>query len=71
MQKGRRQVNYSEFDRPQKEARESAESVQRGKMPPWYYVLVHPDANLTPAERQALIQGLQATLGGKAERSGR
>ncbi len=33
----------------------------------------NPWANLSPAEREALIQGLQATFGGKAahKRSGR
>jgi hypothetical protein len=67
VQKGRDELNFSEFDRPQREARESAESVQEGEMPPWYYVLVRPEASLSPSERQALIRGLQATLGGKAE----
>lgn len=67
VQKGRNELNFSEFDRPRQEARESAESVQEGEMPPWYYVLAHPDASLSPSERQALIRGLQATLGGKAE----
>jgi hypothetical protein len=67
VEKGRDELNFSEFDRAQKEARESAKSVQEGEMPPWYYVLAHPEASLQPAERQALIRGLQATLGGKAE----
>jgi cytochrome c551/c552 len=53
------------WDRPQKEARESAKTVRKGEMPPWFYVLLHPDARLTPAETQALIAGLEATLGTK------
>ncbi len=56
---GRRKVNYSEWDRPQEEAAESAETVQNGTMPPWYY----PWARLSTAERQALIRGLEATFG--------
>lgn len=32
-------------------------------MPPWFYVILNPQARLTAAERQALISGLQATLG--------
>jgi hypothetical protein len=60
---GRREVNYSEWDRPQREARESAETVQRGTMPPWYYTLLHPAARLSPSEREALIRGLEATFG--------
>jgi len=35
-------------------------------MPPWFYVLTHPDARLTPAETQTLIAGLEATLGTKS-----
>jgi Haem-binding domain len=61
--KGRRKLNFSEWDRPQKEAHESGNTVRKGKMPPWLYKAVHPDAQLTAAEIQALIQGLQATLG--------
>jgi mono/diheme cytochrome c family protein len=62
---GRRKLNLSGWDRPQKEARESAKTVRKGEMPPWFYVLLHPDARLTPAETQALIAGLEATLGTK------
>jgi hypothetical protein len=67
---GRRELNVSEWDRPRQEAGETARTVQRGQMPQWYYVLVHPEANLSPAERQALIQGLQATFGQRAEGGG-
>ncbi|HSB40227.1 MAG TPA: heme-binding domain-containing protein [Methylomirabilota bacterium] len=62
---GRRKLNFSEWDRAQKEARESAKTVRKGEMPPWFYVLVHPDARLTGAETQALVAGLEATLGTK------
>jgi hypothetical protein len=37
-------------------------------MPPWFYVPVHPDARMTPAETQALIAGLEATLGTKGNK---
>ena len=60
---GRNKLNYSEWNRPQKEARESAESVREGEMPPWYYVILHPQAKLSSVERQALIRGLGATFG--------
>jgi hypothetical protein len=53
----------SEFDRPQEEAGESAETVADGEMPPRAYTLIHPAARLDPAERAELIRGLQATLG--------
>jgi hypothetical protein len=65
---GRRELNYSEFDRPQGEARDSAETVQNGSMPPGFYTWLHSDAALTPAERDELIRGLQATFGGARAR---
>jgi hypothetical protein len=64
---GRKKVNYSEWNRLQKEAKESAETVQEGEMPPWYYAILHPEARLSSSERQALIRGLEATFGGKEE----
>ncbi len=63
VEEGRRALNYSEWDRPQKEGAESAKSVRKGEMPPWYYTIVQWKARLSPAEREALIQGLTATLG--------
>ena len=56
---GRRKLNYSEWDGPQKEARESAKEVRKGKMPPWYYSW----GWLSAAERQVVVGGLQATFG--------
>jgi hypothetical protein len=56
---GRQELNFSEWHRRQKEAGEAAKAVQSGEMPPWYY----PAPSLSPSERQALIDGLQATLG--------
>jgi hypothetical protein len=58
---GRRELNFSEWDRRQKEGRESAGTVRKGSMPPWYY----PWAQLSAPERQALIRGLENTLGRK------
>jgi hypothetical protein len=64
---GRDALNFSEWDRPQEEAAEAAETVVEGEMPPWQYVLAHPDARLSQAEREELIQGLQATFGGDSD----
>jgi hypothetical protein len=57
----RKELNFSEWDRPQREARESGSVVRKGSMPPWYY----PWAQLTATERQALVRGLEATVGRK------
>ncbi len=64
VEQGRAAVNYSEWDQPQKEADESAETVIDGDMPPTYYTLLtHSEARLTEAETWALIEGLEATFG--------
>lgn len=62
---GRRDLNFSEWNRRQKEAHESAETVEEGSMPPWYYNLTH--SRLTDSEKQNLIRGLEATLGTEPE----
>lgn len=67
VEEGRRAVNYSEWDRPQEEAAESAKSVRKGSMPPWYYSAIRPKARLSADEREALIRGLEATFGRGAE----
>jgi mono/diheme cytochrome c family protein len=59
---GRHDVNFSEWNRRQKEAHESAETVEEASMPPWYYTVLRPGL-LTEAEKQDLIRGLKATLG--------
>jgi hypothetical protein len=67
---GRQVLNFSEWDRPQEEADEAAETVEERTMPPANYLALHPQANLSAAERQALIQGLEATLEGEEEEEG-
>jgi hypothetical protein len=62
---GRKVLNFSEWHRRQEEARESAKTVRKGEMPPWFYAAIHPDARLTAAEQDALARGLDATLGRK------
>lgn len=59
---GRAELNFSAFDRPQREAREAAEVVREGGMPPWDYRLMHAEARLDEQEKLALVQGLQATF---------
>ena len=59
---GRRKLNYSDWNRAQKEARGSAKSVTKGEMPPWFYALPGTSARLTPAERATLIAGVGADI---------
>ena len=65
----RGEVNYSEWDRPQDEADESAETVRDGEMPPRYYTWIHSEAQLSDAEIDELVAGLEATFGAE-ERDG-
>ena len=62
---GRRHLNFSEFNRPYKHAGRASKEVREGDMPPWYYLPtpMHPEARLTSAEHEALIDGLAKTLG--------
>lgn len=39
---------------------ELAEQIRGGEMPPWFYVMLHPKAKLSAAEKDALIKGLEA-----------
>ncbi len=65
---GRSKLNFSEWNRPQNKAREAAEAVQKGEMPEKMYLPLHPEANLSAQEKQALINGLNATLGNGGRR---
>jgi mono/diheme cytochrome c family protein len=60
---GRETLNFSEWNRLQEaEPGEIEEVIRGGSMPPWYYTLQHSDAKLSRAEKDALIQGLDATI---------
>ncbi len=59
---GRAHVNFSEWNRLQRGLRGVRNDVMRGKMPPWYYLPLHPQAKLSPAETETLVRGLVATI---------
>jgi hypothetical protein len=60
---GRRRLNFSEWDKPQRATFKDVEdNVTHGEMPIWNYVLVHRQAKLTPAEVKQLLDGLGATF---------
>ena len=60
---GRAVLNFSEWPRPQQEAKDASEEVLEGDMPPAAYTLVHAHARLSAAERDRLAQGLARSLG--------
>jgi hypothetical protein len=63
VEEGRRVLNFSEWNRPQEGADDSAESVLKAEMPLRTYLWMHPSARLAPAESRALAAGLSASLG--------
>jgi len=63
VEEGRSVLNVSEWNRPQREADDAAETVAEGEMPPALYLPLHPASRLSDAERQILLDGLSATPG--------
>jgi len=60
---GRHALNLSEYTVPQRRARDAAETVREGSMPPLQYTVAHPDARLSATEQDQFAAGLAATLG--------
>ena len=60
---GRAVLNFSEWQRPQEEAKEAAEEVLEGEMPLALYKLTHAHARLSAPERERLARGLERSLG--------
>ena len=61
---GLRYLNFSDWGRV-REPYEILEVLQGGRMPPSQYLIMHPDAKLTQAEKDALVSGLQSTIRGQ------
>jgi hypothetical protein len=60
VEQGRDELNFSTWDEDDGEADDAADAVAEASMPPRRYVLVHPDAALSEAERQVLVDALEA-----------
>jgi len=60
---GRRHLNFSEFEKPQRHSRDAASAVADGSMPMSAYTLLHERARLTEAETAELVSGLRTTFG--------
>jgi hypothetical protein len=67
VEKGREVLNFSEWETGsaagEAEVEEMVEVISKNQMPLPYYVILHPEADLTDAEKGQLINGLIATLG--------
>lgn len=63
---GREYLNFSAWGGGRQEGEEGeemAEVIYSGEMPPPVFLITHPEARLTDAEKQALAQGLAASGG--------
>jgi len=60
---GRQHLNFSEWNQGGKprELDHLWETTQRGSMPPLQYIILHPEAKLTPDQVSQLVAGFQAT----------
>jgi hypothetical protein len=60
---GRDRLNFSEWQNSFfNEPGELQANIAEGEMPPGLFLLIHPSARLSAAEKQQLIDGLNATL---------
>ncbi|MEZ4642823.1 MAG: heme-binding domain-containing protein [Chloroflexota bacterium] len=64
VEEGRSKLNFSTWGQGRNEADEAVEVVQEGEMPMPVFLIMHPEARLSAAEKDALIRGLAATVGG-------
>lgn len=62
VEEGREHLNFSAVDGTE-EPEEMAEEILKGAMPTADYKLMHPEARLSPEERDSLVRGLYATFG--------
>lgn len=59
VEEGRMHINFSDWDRAEEQhADEFQEVFDENSMPPSQYLLLHPEARLSPQERQKLFNGL-------------
>ena len=60
---GRRRMNFSEWDKPQRATiMDVQHDIESGDMPVWQYLPMHPEARLSAAEKQQLLDGLRKTF---------
>ena len=71
VEQGRDELNFSTWDEDDGEADDAADAVADATMPPRRFVLAHPDAALSDAERQLLVDALEAMDRARGARGGR
>lgn len=61
VKEGRREVNFSVWNqftgsRRARKFKEIVEQVEQNKMPQWYYVIMYPEAKLSPGDRELIVR---------------
>lgn len=64
VEEGREHLNFSNWIQGEQHVDEVREVVGEGEMPPFNYLPLHPEARLTDAEKEILIEGLSGLQGG-------
>ncbi|HEX5330741.1 heme-binding domain-containing protein [Sulfuricurvum sp.] len=69
IEEGREKLNVSMLGvQPKNKVRDAAEEVEEGEMPIPPYLITHPEARLSDAEKKELIDGLEKTFGKEEEK---
>ncbi|NOR55956.1 MAG: cytochrome C [Sulfurovum sp.] len=64
VEEGREHFNTSMWGKQKKnDGDEAKEELEEGEMPPWFYIVPHPEAKLSESETKELAKGLLATFG--------
>jgi hypothetical protein len=58
VKEGRDHLNFSEWDTPQRAARDLEEVIREGSMPPREYTILHRGASLSAAEKKTLLDAI-------------
>ncbi len=61
VKEGRRELNFSTWDlyppdRKARKLKEAREQIEKGKMPLWYYVIIHPEAKLSSRDQELILK---------------
>lgn len=67
VKEGREELNFSRWGayddaKKIKKLKKTAKEAAKGEMPPWYYVLAHPEARLSPTEQQIFDTWINAEI---------
>ncbi len=65
VERGRGVLNFSEWEPDKYDVEELVETISKNQMPPPFYLVLHPEADISNDERGRLINGLIATMQGR------